>query len=66
MRLTLPLTLLALAFASVLAHDLARDHAVQAVMYTDPDDAPLIAKPTAAYFELTTAGKTPIPLFHCQ
>jgi len=65
---TLPRTLLALltlAAPSALAHELARDGNVGALMHTDPDDAPLVGKPTGVFFELNQKGGRPILLSQC-
>lgn len=59
------LSLLTLSFSPVLAHELARDGNVGALMHTDPDDAPLVAKPTAVFFELNQRGGNAIPLAQC-
>ena len=59
------LALLALTSSSTLAHELARDGNVAALMHTDPDDAPLIGKPTAVFFELNQKGGRAIPLAQC-
>lgn len=65
-NLTTTLLLLALTASPVLAHELARDGNVAALMHTDPDDAPLIAKPTAVFFELNQRGGKPIALSQCN
>ena len=59
------LSLLALT-SSALAHELARDGNVGALMHTDPDDAPLVAKPTAVFFELNQKGGKAILLSQCS
>lgn len=59
------LSLLTLSFSPVLAHELARDGNVAALMHTDPDDAPLVGKPTAVFFELNQRGGRAIPLAQC-
>jgi hypothetical protein len=59
------LSFLALSFSPVLAHELVRDGNVAALMHTDPDDAPLVAKPTAVFFELNQRGGKAIPLAQC-
>jgi hypothetical protein len=59
------LALLALTLSSALAHELARDGNVAALMHTDPDDAPRIGKPTAVFFELNQRGGRAIPLAQC-
>ncbi|WP_424950857.1 hypothetical protein [Deinococcus sp.] len=65
MNRTLIVALLALTASSALAHELARDGNVGALMHTDPDDAPLIGKPTAVFFELNQKGGKPIVLSQC-
>jgi hypothetical protein len=57
--------LLILSSSSTLAHELARDGNVAALMHTDPDDAPLIGKATAVFFELNQRGGRAIPLAQC-
>jgi hypothetical protein len=58
--------LLALASAPALAHELARDGNVGALMHTYPDDAPPVAKPTAVFFELNQKGGRAILLSQCR
>ena len=65
MNYRLLLSLLALSASSALAHELARDGNVAALMHTDPDDAPLIGKPTAVFFELNQRGGRAIALSGC-
>ena len=65
MNYRLVLALLALSISPVLAHELARDGNVAALMHTDPDDAPLIGKPTAVFFELNRRGGRAIALAGC-
>ena len=65
MNYKLVIALLALGASSVLAHELARDGNVAALMHTDPDDAPLIGKPTAVFFELNQRGGRAIALADC-
>ena len=62
---TLLLSLLTLSASPALAHELARDGNVAALMHTDPDDAPLIGKPTAVFFELNQRGGRAIALAGC-
>lgn len=59
------LSLLTLSASSVLAHELVRDGNVAALMHTDPDDAPLVGKPTAVFFELNQRGGRAIALAGC-
>ena len=49
----------------MLAHELARDGNVAALMHTDPDDAPLVGKPTAVFFELNVRGGRALALAGC-
>ena len=64
-RILISLSLLGLG-TSALAHELARDGNVGALMHTDPDDAPLVAKPTAVFFELNQKGGKAILLSQCS
>ncbi|MGY2893320.1 hypothetical protein [Deinococcus sp. UYEF24] len=57
---------LALTASGALAHEIARDGNVGALMHTDPDDAPLIGKPTGVFFELNQKGGRPILLAQCN
>ncbi|MFC4452267.1 hypothetical protein [Deinococcus sonorensis] len=59
-------TVLLLGLTPALAHELARDGNVGALMHTDPDDAPLVGKPTAVFFELNQRGGKAIPLAQCR
>ena len=60
------LCVLALTASSALAHELARNGNVGALMHTDPDDAPLIGQPTGVFFELNQRGGKPILLAQCS
>ena len=60
------LFVLALTASPTLAHEIARDGNVGALMHTDPDDAPLIGKPTGVFFELNQKGGRPILLAQCN
>ena len=65
MKYKLLLSVLALSASSVLAHELVRDGNVAALMHTDPDDAPLVGKATAVFFELNQRGGRAIALAGC-
>lgn len=59
------LLLIALGFTPAMAHEIARDGNVAALIHTDPDDAPRVAAPTTVFFELNQRGGRPILLSQC-
>lgn len=56
---------LLLAAAPALAHDLARDGNVGALLHLEPDDAPRPHTPSRAWFEVNGRGAGAITLTHC-
>ncbi len=50
---------------AALAHDLARDHRVGALMHLAPDDDPKAGEVTEAFFALGELGGAPITLAQC-
>ncbi|GGR08800.1 hypothetical protein [Deinococcus ruber] len=55
-----------LMISPALAHELARDGNVGALMHIEPDDAPAVGKPNGVYFELNQKGGRPIALSQCS
>lgn len=57
-QLILIVAIFSLLSFSVNAHVLKRDESIGAIVHLDPDDDPVIGKPTAIYFEIKdTSGK---------
>ncbi|WP_425146483.1 hypothetical protein [Deinococcus sp.] len=60
------LTLMLLTVSPALAHELARDGNVGALMHIEPDDAPAVGNQSGVYFELNQRGGRPIALSQCN
>ena len=57
---------LALTASSALAHEIARDGNVGGLLHIEPDDAPVVGKPNAFYFEVNQKGGKAILLAQCS
>ena len=57
---------LAFTASSALAHEIARDGNVGGLLHIEPDDAPVVGKPNAFYFEVNQKGGKPILLAQCS
>ncbi|WP_407569350.1 hypothetical protein [Deinococcus altitudinis] len=57
---------LALTTSGALAHEIARDGNVGGLLHIEPDDAPVVGKPNAFYFEVNQKGGKPILLAQCS
>jgi hypothetical protein len=57
--------LLVLMASPALAHEIARDGNIGGLMHIEPDDAPVVGKPNAFYFEVNQKGGKSVLLSQC-
>ncbi|GGJ85345.1 hypothetical protein [Deinococcus aquiradiocola] len=63
--LAVGLAALTLAMPGASAHEIARDGNVGGLLHIEPDDAPVVGRANAFYFEVNQKGGTPVLLTQC-